>query len=255
MFDKQIYLDIIKLQHMLGGESALAVTGWVCRSQPITIFCSSCCWKTTFMAIVLSLTKLSDAFFCNRHHNSPCFGHKDGARLGQTGCWFVLNWALGPGRLSPAPLKHSLPLFFPSVERCSGCRPRGAWAVRCAEWLQSPSRLRGWPLSLAKARTGGSSPCEHRGHHCRGALGWVGLHYLNASQGAFKSLIAASFCTCRCFSMWVTSPHVQEAGEMLFHGCWAPGLKCAPSFTCLMVLSRALKKNCSQRDFTGFSPC
>lgn len=47
MFDKQIYLDVIKLQHMLGGEKSTMLTncgaGTVCCSQPITVFCRSFC--------------------------------------------------------------------------------------------------------------------------------------------------------------------------------------------------------------------
>lgn len=47
MFDKQIYLDVIKLQHMLGrGESTTLTNcsvGTVSGSQPITVFCSSFC--------------------------------------------------------------------------------------------------------------------------------------------------------------------------------------------------------------------
>lgn len=47
MFDKQIYLDVIKLQHMLGGEKSTTLTnrsaGMVGGSQPVTVFCGSFC--------------------------------------------------------------------------------------------------------------------------------------------------------------------------------------------------------------------
>lgn len=47
MFDKQIYLGVIKFQHMLGGGKSTMLTncsaGMLCCSQPITEFWSSYC--------------------------------------------------------------------------------------------------------------------------------------------------------------------------------------------------------------------